>query len=104
MLKKKCIELILTPSKIDKLKVIAGDFSYTLYTYRNEKINFNLDKKIVDFNLLCFHHSNNLNIYPLIEDGYIRGSWVDTEIDGDVILRVFGINKVYLSLKQIKII
>nr|QWO71416.1 DNA polymerase [Termitomyces sp. T60a]QWO71419.1 DNA polymerase [Termitomyces sp. T99] len=92
-LKKSCIEINLTPSKIEKLKVITGDFSYTLYSYREVE-------KEINSNLLCFHHSNDKNIYLFIEDGYIKSRWVDFELEGKEILRLFGNNKVIFSLKR----
>ena len=92
-LKKSCIEISLTPSKIEKLKVITGDFSYTLYSYREPE-------KEITSNLLCFHHSNDQNIYLLIEDGFIRSRWIDFEMGGNEILRLFGNNQVVFSLKR----
>nr|QWO71426.1 DNA polymerase [Termitomyces sp. T73sscA] len=92
-LRKSCIEINLTPSKIEKLKVITGDFSYTLYSYRE-------DEKEINSKLLCFHHSNDENIYLLIEDSYIKSRWVDLETGGKEILRKFGDNNVIFSLKR----
>lgn len=92
-LKKSCIEITLTPYKIERLKVITGDFSYTLYSYRE-------DEKEIKSKLLCFHHSKDHKIYLLIEDGYIKSRWVDLELGGREVLRLFGNNKVNFSLKR----
>nr|QWO71429.1 DNA polymerase [Termitomyces sp. K1Ac] len=94
-LKKKSMEMRLTPSIIDRLKVITGDSSYTLYEYEYKKKS-KLEQKEVK--LLCFHHSNK-NIYQMIEGCYTTASWIDVDLGGDQILREFDNNKVLFSKK-----
>lgn len=90
-LKKKSIEVWLTPYKISNLSIITGDSTYT--TYSIIKTPFNQDDR-VELKLLCFHHLNK-NIYHLISNGYYTNTWTDVYLNNNRILRSFGKNKIY---------
>nr|QWO71428.1 DNA polymerase [Termitomyces sp. K1Aa] len=87
------MEIRLTPSILDRLKVITGDSSYTLYAYKKKS---KLEQKEVK--LLCFHHSNK-DIYQLMEGSYTTASWIDEDLGGDLISRKFDNNKILFSKK-----
>lgn len=86
--RRKSLEIQLSPRNITKLNVLTGDYSYTLYSYKKASA-----KYINGVNLLCFHHLNE-NIYQVIENGYVITCWSDTNIGENKILRVFDRNKV----------
>nr|QWO71437.1 DNA polymerase [Termitomyces sp. T123] len=90
-LRKKSIEIKLTPYIIDHLKVIGGDYSYSLYQYK-EKSKLNN----ININLLCLHHFDK-NIYHLMEGTFIINTWIDYFRGENEILRIFGKNKVIFS-------
>ncbi len=97
-LKKKCLEIRLTPKKIDDLVIITGDYSYTLYLYK-QKNNLR-GRRGNDIYLLCLHHFDK-NIYHVIEGSYIINTWDDVDLDGKFILRKYNNNKVLFERKLV---
>lgn len=84
--------LKLTPSIINDLKIINGDFSFTLY-------NLGLYYSSKNARLLSFNH-HNYTIYHLIENGNVLLRWIDFITKKGILRKVNEISILFKKLKN----
>lgn len=92
------------PYDIERLRVISGDFSYSLYYLTDDLVESDDDSndkstsdsiKRANF-LLCFHNLNKnrqSRNNHILEGRYISSSWTDEYLVSGEVLRVFGKNE-----------